>query len=185
MVGLVYAAPLGVDRENSDLIFFTSLATTGPPAWVVLPIVFVVVAAVLYGPGFLVGQCFFELPRLTAYRYDLIGSLVGITAFTGLSFLGAASLVWGVVVAVLVITLYWPARSRAAAGEAAPFPATTRMGLVLACLGRGARRHPGQGVRPAGRPVVALLQARDPDPDDDDRRVHHDHRQRGAPPGGD
>ena len=60
-----------------------------------------IVAAVLFGPGYLVGQCFFELPRLTAYRFDLIGSLVGITAFTALSFLGAPSLVWGVVVGVL------------------------------------------------------------------------------------
>lgn len=128
LVALVLLLPLGVDRSSSDLIFFTSLATNGPPAWVVLPVVFVIVAAVLYGPGYLVGQCFFELPRLTAYRYDLIGSILGIAAFTTLSFLGAASVVWGVLVAVLVVVLHLPGRDRAAQAFAAP----TRIGLAVA-----------------------------------------------------
>ena len=135
MVMGVLAAPVGVDRTNSDLIFFTSLSTTGPPAWVVLPVVFVIVAAVLFGPGYLVGQCFFELPRLTAYRFDLIGSLVGIVGFTALSFLGAPSLVWGVVVGVLTLVLYWPApRSRADGAAAARFAPVSGVGLVLASL---------------------------------------------------
>ncbi len=145
----VLALDLGVDRSNSDLIFFTSLSTTGPPAWVVLPVVFVVAAAVLFGPGFLVGQCFFELPRLTAYRLDLIGSLLGIGSFTLLSFLGAPSLAWGVVVGALALLLYWPApRARSEPrSEAEPsiagtpsteppsiFPAISRVGLVLVGL---------------------------------------------------
>lgn len=132
LVSLVLVAPLGVDRTNSDLIFFTSLSTTGPPAWLVLPIVFVVTAAVLYGPGFLVGQCFFELPRLAAYRFDLIGSLAGIAGFTLLSFLGTPSVVWGVVVSVLVVLLTWPARQRRRAETTGAFPAATRLGLGLA-----------------------------------------------------
>lgn len=134
----VLALDLGVDRSNSDLIFFTSLSSTGPPAWVVLPIVFVVVAAVLFGPGFLVGQCFFELPRLTAYRLDLIGSLIGIGSFTLLSFLGAPSLAWGVVVGVLALLLYWPARQVRAEPRSEPeppiFPAISGVGLVLVGL---------------------------------------------------
>ena len=136
MVMGVLAAPVGVDRTNSDLIFFTSLSTTGPPAWVVLPIVFVVVAAVLFGPGYLVGQCFFELPRLTAYRFDLIGSLIGIVGFTALSFLGAPSLVWGVVVGALTLVLFWPApRARGTAEHsAATFAPVGRVGLVLTSL---------------------------------------------------
>ena len=136
LVFVVLSVELGVDRTNSDLIFFTSLSTTGPPAWVVLPIVFVVVAAVLFTPGFLVGQCFFELPRLTAYRYDLIGSLTGIVGFTALSFLGAPSAAWGVVVAVLTVLLYWPAPRQRAAESA--FVAPSRFGLVLAGLSMAA-----------------------------------------------
>ncbi len=136
MVGVVLARPVGVDRSSSDLIFFTSLSTTGPPAWVVLPVVFVVVAAVLFGPGFIVGQCFFELPRLTAYRFDLIGSLVGILGFTALSFLGTPSVVWGLVVGVLTMALYWPAPMARGYGEysAATFAPVSRIGLVLTSL---------------------------------------------------
>ena len=135
MVMGALVAPLGVDRSNSDLIFFTSLATSGPPAWVVLPIVFVVVAAVLFGPGYLVGQCFFELPRLTAYRFDLIGSLIGISGFTLLSFLGAPSLAWGIVVGVLTLVLYWPApASRVGAVRSVGFAPVSRVGLALVSL---------------------------------------------------
>ena len=81
--------------SGSDLVFFTSPRRPRPPPWVILPVVFVAVAAVMAGPGELVGRCFTELPRLDAYRYDLIGSLIGIVAFTGLSFLRAPPLVVG------------------------------------------------------------------------------------------
>src|SRR5437763_1916104 len=60
--------PVSVDRSGSNLIFFTSLHTTGPPPWVILPVVFVGVAVVMSGPGELVGRCFTLLPRLDAYR---------------------------------------------------------------------------------------------------------------------
>ncbi|MFI7064481.1 spermidine synthase [Kribbella sp. NPDC050124] len=91
--------PVTVNRGSSEsVIYFTSLNTTGPPTWVILPIVFVAAAVILAGPAELVGRCFAELPRLTAYRFDLIGSLIGIGAFTGLSFLGAPPIWWGVIV---------------------------------------------------------------------------------------
>jgi SAM-dependent methyltransferase len=105
LVGAVFKFPVTVDRAGSDLIFFTSLATSGPPAWVALPVVFIGVAAIMAGPGELVGRCFLELPRLDAYRLDLLGSLLGIGAFTLLSFLRAPSVAWGIVVSVLVIVL--------------------------------------------------------------------------------
>ena len=62
-----------------------------------LPIIFVLVAAVLAGPAEVVGRCFGQLRPLTAYRWDLIGSLIGIGAFTALCFLRAPSVVWGVI----------------------------------------------------------------------------------------
>ncbi len=105
LVVAVLKFPVTVDRAGSDLIFFTSLATQGPPAWLALPVVFIGVAAIMAGPGELVGRCFLELPRLEAYRLDLLGSLVGIGTYTLLSFLRAPSLVWGVVVSVLIIVL--------------------------------------------------------------------------------
>jgi SAM-dependent methyltransferase len=100
--------PVTVNRTGDELVFFTSLQTSGPPAWLVLPIVFCAVAIVMAGPGELVAACFARLPRLEAYRLDLIGSLLGIAAFTGLSFLRAPSFVWGLGVGLLSILLLAP-----------------------------------------------------------------------------
>ncbi|HZX04841.1 spermidine synthase [Kribbella sp.] len=101
--------PVTVDRgSSSSVIYFTSLNTTGPPVWVILPIIFVAAAVVLAGPAELVGRCFAELPRLTAYRFDLVGSLVGIVSFTALSFLGAPPIWWGLIVTIVFAALLIP-----------------------------------------------------------------------------
>ncbi len=97
--------PVTLDRTGSDVIYFTSLQATGPPAWLMLPLVFVVVALVVAGPAEIVGRCFAGLTPLTAYRWDLIGSLVGIGLFTVLSFLWAPPVVWGAIVAVAFVVL--------------------------------------------------------------------------------
>jgi SAM-dependent methyltransferase len=126
LVTVLLQYPVVVERGGRDVVFFTSLALTGPPAWLVLPAVFVVVAVVLVGPGQLVGQCFSELPRLEAYRLDLIGSLTGIVAFSALAFLRAPSVVWGVVVAVAVFVL---------AGRRPPLAGSVAMVLLVVMLG--------------------------------------------------
>ncbi|WP_214401179.1 hypothetical protein [Pseudonocardia lacus] len=113
LVLFIVTFPVTVDRGQDDsVIYFTSLFTTGPPTWVVLPIVFAAAAVITAGPAELVGKCFTKLPRLTAYRFDLIGSLIGIVAFTGLSFLGAPPMWWGLIVAVLFGVLLIPAPTR-------------------------------------------------------------------------
>jgi hypothetical protein len=105
LMGFVSAYPVTVDRDSSQLIFFSSLQATGPPIWLTLPCIFLAVAAVLAGPGEMVGACFRQLPRLDAYRFDLLGSLAGIATFTGLSFLDAPPLVWFGIACALFITL--------------------------------------------------------------------------------
>ncbi len=102
--------PISIERSGSDMIYFTSMAINGPPAWLALPVVFALVAVILAGPAELVGRCFAKLRPLSAYRYDLIGSLGGILAFTALSFLHAPSLVWGVIAAVPILILTQPNR---------------------------------------------------------------------------
>jgi SAM-dependent methyltransferase len=98
--------PVTVDRTGSDLIFFTSeLHLTGPPPWLALPLIFLGAAVVMAGPGELVGRCFTELPRLEAYRLDLLGSLLGIVLFTLVSVLRAPPVAWGVVASCLVVSL--------------------------------------------------------------------------------
>jgi SAM-dependent methyltransferase len=108
LVVLVRVVPVAIDRGGSDLIYFTSLSTSGPPIWITLPVLFLAVAVVMAGPGELVAACFPQLERLDAYRWDLVGSLTGITAFTLLSFLRAPSVAWGIVVAVLTAVLLGP-----------------------------------------------------------------------------
>jgi hypothetical protein len=101
LIGFVSAYPVTINRDSSQLIFFTSVSTSGPPLWLTLPLVFLAVATVMAGPGELVGRCFSALPRLHAYRLDLIGSLVGIATFTVLAYLDSPPLVWFTIVALL------------------------------------------------------------------------------------
>ncbi|HVQ17786.1 MAG TPA: spermidine synthase, partial [Actinomycetes bacterium] len=73
-----------------------------------LPLIFVAVALTMVGPADLVGRCFQQLPPLNAYRLDLIGSLIGISAFTALSFMRAPSVVWALVVCGVWLILSGP-----------------------------------------------------------------------------
>lgn len=101
----VLSYPVTIERSGSDVIYFTALAVNGPPAWFALPIVFLLVALILAGPAEVVGRCFGKLKPLTAYRFDLIGSLLGIIAFSALSFLQAPSVVWGLIAGILFLLL--------------------------------------------------------------------------------
>jgi spermidine synthase len=105
LIGFVSAYPVTVDRSGNSLIFFSSGSLTGPPSWLMLPAVFLAVAVVLMGPGEIVGSCFPELPRLEAYRLDLLGSLAGIATFTVMSFLDTPALVWFALAGLLFAVL--------------------------------------------------------------------------------
>lgn len=102
--------PVTIERAGSDVIYFTSLRMDGPPAWLVLPLLFAISAVILAGPAELVGRCFARLDPLTAYRYDILGSLLGIAVFTVLSFLHAPSLAWGVIAAATTLALSPPSQ---------------------------------------------------------------------------
>ena len=120
LVIFTYLEPVTIDRAGDQIIYFTSLSTTGPPAWLVLPLIFILVAACLAGPAEVVGRCFGHLRPLTAYRWDLVGSLIGIGLFTLMSFLRAPSVVWGVMVTVAFVILIgkWQRYLAGAAGLA-------------------------------------------------------------------
>jgi hypothetical protein len=105
LIGFVSAYPVTVVRKSTQVVFFTNISTSGPPLWLVLPAVFLAVAAVTAGPAEIVGGCFRVLPRLDAYRFDLIGSLCGIVAFTLLAVVDSPPLVWFGIVGVLLVVL--------------------------------------------------------------------------------
>ncbi|MCW2761899.1 MAG: spermidine synthase [Marmoricola sp.] len=108
----VLAFPVTIQRQGSDVIYFTAMNVEGPPAWLALPVIFLLVAVILAGPAEMVGRCFAGLEPLTAYRYDLVGSLLGIGTFTLLSFLRAPSVVWGAVASVVFLLLATGLRMR-------------------------------------------------------------------------
>jgi SAM-dependent methyltransferase len=105
LAAFVATFPVTIDQTDKSVIYFTSLVPNGPPAWVVLPLVFGFSAAILAGPAEIVGRCFQQLKPLEAYRSDLVGSLLGIAVFSLFSFLRAPSVAWGAVVGVLFVVL--------------------------------------------------------------------------------
>ncbi len=123
MTAAVFVFPVGINRTDSDVLYFTNVEVTGPPMWLTLPLLFVAVAAVMVGPSELVAREFKKLAPLTAYRWDLVGSLIGIAAFTGLAFTGVGSGVWGAVVAILWLALSGPRPSVVAAASLIAFAA--------------------------------------------------------------
>ena len=91
---------------SSDVIFFSGGQNAiAAPVWVVLPVVFVWITAIMASVGQELARAFRLLPALEAYRIDIAGSLAGIVAFTLLSFLGAPPVVWGLVVALGALSL--------------------------------------------------------------------------------
>ena len=127
----VLLVPNGIDRSGSDLIYFTALQTaSGMPPAVTLTIVFAAVAAVMTGPGLLVAQCFLELPRLDAYRFDLIGSLAGTVLFAVMSFLSAPPVVWSLFIAGATLALV-PRPRIVVLGSLALFMAVVGIGTYL------------------------------------------------------
>src|SRR5438105_2306845 len=103
---LARGARVTVQRSSEQLIFFgAGSATSGVPAWIVLPAIFLGVAAVMTCIGEGVARSFVRFPPLEAYRLDILGSLGGIIAFSALSFLWAPPLAWGAVVAVVFAVL--------------------------------------------------------------------------------
>ncbi|MGD9956619.1 MAG: spermidine synthase [Candidatus Nanopelagicales bacterium] len=106
LLALVPFIPGGIDQSGSDLIYFTAVSTEGSwPPVVTLTLVFVAVAGVLMGPAVMVAECFFELPRLDAYRFDLLGSLAGTVSFAVMSYVGAGPIAWASVLSILVVLL--------------------------------------------------------------------------------
>jgi hypothetical protein len=69
-------------------------------------VIFLAVAAVMTCLGEGVGRLFPSFPALTAYRLDIIGSLIGIGLFTALSFLEAPPIGWGLIASAGFLALH-------------------------------------------------------------------------------
>src|SRR6476646_8459438 len=107
-VTVVAVFPVQISREPSALFFFSKLKTKGPPLELVLSVVFLLVAATMALIAEGVARMFKRFPPLTAYRYDLVGSVLGIVAFSVLSFLRLPPLGWGAVAGLVFLALALP-----------------------------------------------------------------------------
>jgi hypothetical protein len=107
LVGFTLIFPVQIECGGSEIIFF-GCSPSGLPIWLTLPVVFLAVAAVMASIAQGVGRAFVGFDPLDAYRLDIVGSLVGIVAFTILSFLGAPPLAWGCIVVAVLAFFYLP-----------------------------------------------------------------------------
>ncbi len=104
LVAYVYVFDVPLDVTTTNLIFFETVKPVSPlPAWLILAILFVAVSGVMATIGNGVAQAFGDFAPLDAYKWDLIGSVLGIATFATLSFAGARPLVWGIVIAAVFV----------------------------------------------------------------------------------
>jgi SAM-dependent methyltransferase len=108
LVGLVLIFPVQINRSGSELIYFGEFSPSGLPVWITLPFIFLAVAAVMAMIAEGVARTFVEFEPLEAYRWDITGSVLGIVAFSVLSFFWAPPLAWGLVAAGLFAILLRP-----------------------------------------------------------------------------
>ena len=106
----ITAFPVVIDRSGSGLIFFGSLQQKGLPLWLMLPLIFVSVAAIMASIAQGVAVRFAAFDALEAYRLDILGSLAGILGYAGLAFLGTTPLVWSLVIGAVMLFLLGTAR---------------------------------------------------------------------------
>jgi SAM-dependent methyltransferase len=97
--------PVEGGRVAGRLQFVGAFGWPALPKWLSLGVVFflafLIMAAIAEG----VGRTFVRFQPLEAYRWDIVGSILGIVAFSGLSFLDASPLVWGVIAAAIFVAV--------------------------------------------------------------------------------
>lgn len=105
-VFLVTTVQLNVQiRSQNELFFGLAESTAADVNFLVLPAVFALVTALMASLALPLGPLLRSMPPLRAYAFDIVGSMLGIAGFVGLSAAGTPPIVWFSVVAVLVILL--------------------------------------------------------------------------------
>ena len=108
LVSFVLAFPVILQTLNGPHPFQGLDGTPALPQPVSLGIVFVLVVGVMAGLGQGTARLFVRFRPLRAYRLDILGSLAGIAAFTGLSFLNQPPGTWGCIACAGLLILLAP-----------------------------------------------------------------------------
>ena len=97
--------PVEGGRVAGRLQFVGAFGWPALPKWLSLGVVFLLAFLVMAAIAEGVGRTFVRFEPLEAYRWDIVGSILGIAAFSVLSFLEASPLVWGVIAAAIFVGL--------------------------------------------------------------------------------
>lgn len=106
IVWLITSQEWNFKVDSRDELFF-GLAESGAADvnFLVLPLVFVLVTALMAALAMPLGPLLRSMPPLQAYGWDITGSMLGIAGFTLLSAAGTTPFLWFLVAAVLVTLL--------------------------------------------------------------------------------
>ena len=106
VVALITTLELNVKVSSRDELFFGLAESRAADVnFLVLPIVFALVTALMASLAIPLGPLLRSMPPLQAYGWDITGSMIGIAGFTALSAAGTPPIVWFAVAAVLVTLL--------------------------------------------------------------------------------
>ncbi|HVR88588.1 MAG TPA: spermidine synthase [Candidatus Limnocylindria bacterium] len=105
-IAFVLNAQLNVQLRSEDEIFFGLFENrNGLANFLVLPLVFVLVTAIMAALALPLGRLLRATSPLRAYALDITGSLAGIVLFVGLSALSTPPAVWFAALALLLLLL--------------------------------------------------------------------------------
>ena len=103
---LVYGAQLDIQaRDPGEIIFGLDASHSADVNFVVLPLLVVLVTALMASLALPLGPLLRSMPPLKAYAIDIVGSMIGIAAFTALAFLGTGPTAWFILTGVLLLLL--------------------------------------------------------------------------------
>ena len=117
LVLFVWFVPFDIEVHGTGSLVFIggNPELGGLPREVVLPIIFVLVAGALAVIGEGVARSFARFEPLEAYKLDLLGSVLGIVAFSAISFLRVPPIGWGLIAAGVIVAVSLPVPDRRSA----------------------------------------------------------------------
>src|SRR5438552_3656600 len=93
--------------SSTEVLYYGAGETQGATAdnYAVLPIIFGLVTACFIPLSRSFGQLFAQIMPLTAYTFDIVGSLIGIAVFSVIAYFALPPLVWFVFLTLLILAL--------------------------------------------------------------------------------
>jgi hypothetical protein len=105
LVGFIATFPIQGGKVQGRLELVGGFGWSPLPKWLSLAVTFVLAFLVMAAIAEGVARTFVRFEPLEAYRLDIAGSILGITAFSVLSFIDAPPIAWGVIVAVIFVAV--------------------------------------------------------------------------------